>query len=88
VMQHVANDDYGNTWLSTNSAGSGPFALAAWRPNEQVQLTANPDYFQGAPKMARVIVRNVQESSAQRLQLEQGDIDVARNLTPSDVQGI
>ena len=88
VMQHVANDDYGNTWLTTNSAGSGPYALAAWRPNEQVQLTANAGYFQGAPKMARVIVRNVQESSAQRLQLEQGDIDVARNLTPSDVQGI
>ncbi|WP_234450799.1 MULTISPECIES: ABC transporter substrate-binding protein [unclassified Paracoccus (in: a-proteobacteria)] len=88
VMQHVEGDDLGNTWLSTNSAGSGAYSLATWRPNEVVQLVAFDDYFGGAPKMKRVIVRNVQESSAQRLQLEAGDIDVARNLTPSDVQGV
>ena len=88
VMTHVEGDDFGNAWLSTNSAGSGPFSLAAWRPNEVVQFAANPDYFQGKPGMARVIVRNVQESSAQRLLLEQGDIDVAWNLVPTDVDGI
>lgn len=88
VLAHVEGDDYGNAWLTNNSAGSGPYVLAAWKPNEQVQLTANESYFGGAPAMKRVIVRNVAESSAQRLQLEAGDIDVARNLTPSDVQGI
>ena len=62
--------------------------LAGWTPNEAVQLTAFPDYFQGAPAMARVIVKNVAESSAQRLQLEAGDIDVARNLTPTDVEAL
>ena len=88
VLQHVEGDDLGNAWLTTNSAGSGPYALAAWRPNEVVQLTAFENYFGGAPKMKRVIVKNVQESSAQRLQLEAGDIDVARNLTPSDIEGV
>ena len=88
VLPHVEGEDIGNAWLSTNAAGSGPFSLGAWRPNEAVQLVANPDYWQGAPAMKRVIVRHVQESSAQRLLLEQGDIDVARNLTPTDVDGI
>ncbi|MDO5706347.1 MAG: ABC transporter substrate-binding protein [Paracoccus sp. (in: a-proteobacteria)] len=88
VLQHVADDDYGNTWLSTNSAGSGPYTLTTWRPNEAVQFQANPGYWGEAPAMSRVIVRNVAESSAQRLLLEQGDIDVARNLTPSDVGGL
>ncbi|QRZ12228.1 ABC transporter substrate-binding protein [Paracoccus methylovorus] len=88
VMAHVEGDDFGNTWLSTNDAGAGAFTLAAWRPNEVVQLAANPDYWQGAPAIKRVIVRHVQESSAQRLLLEQGDIDVARNLTPTDVDGV
>ena len=88
VMSHAEGEDFGNAWLSTNSAGSGAYALAAWRPNEAVQLIANEEYWQGAPAMKRVIVRNVQESSAQRLMLEQGDIDVARNLTPSDIDGI
>ncbi|MFB2593487.1 ABC transporter substrate-binding protein [Paracoccus sp. p4-l81] len=88
VMANASGDDLGNAWLSTNSAGSGPYVLSAWKPNEVVQLTANEAYFQGAPAMKRVIVRNVAEASAQRLQLEAGDIDVARNLTPSDIQGI
>ena len=38
--------------------------------------------------MERVVVRHVQESSTQRLMLERGDIDVARNLNPDDVAGI
>ncbi|WP_347266361.1 ABC transporter substrate-binding protein [Paracoccus sp. (in: a-proteobacteria)] len=88
AMQHAEGDDFGNAWLSTNAAGSGAFSLGAWKPNEAVQLVANPDYWQGAPGMARVIVRHIQESSAQRLLLEQGDIDVARNLTPTDVDGV
>lgn len=88
VTQHIEGDDFGNAWLSTNAAGSGPFTLGAWKPNEAVQLLANADYWQGAPAMKRVIVRHVQESSAQRLLLEQGDVDVARNLTPTDVDGL
>ena len=88
VQSHAEGEDFGNAWLSTNSAGSGAYRLGSWRPNEAVQLIANEEYWQGAPTMKRVIVRNVQESSAQRLMLEQGDIDVARNLTPSDVEGV
>jgi peptide/nickel transport system substrate-binding protein len=88
VMANEADGDLGNAWLNTNEAGSGAYVLAAWRPNEQVQLTAYEAYWQGAPTMKRVIVRNVAESSAQRLLLEQGDIDVARNLTPTDVDSI
>lgn len=88
VMSHAEGEDLGNAWLNTNEAGSGAYTLAAWRPNEAVQLAAYEDYFQGAPAMKRVIVRNVAESSAQRLLLEQGDIDAARNLTPTDVDSL
>ncbi|AUH33816.1 ABC transporter substrate-binding protein [Paracoccus tegillarcae] len=88
VMQNVDGEDLGNAWLSTNDAGSGAYVLAAWRANEVVQLTAYEDYFQGAPAMKRVIIQNVSESSAQRLQLEQGDIDVARALSPTDAEAI
>ncbi|QIR84097.1 ABC transporter substrate-binding protein [Paracoccus sp. AK26] len=88
VMANAQGDDLGNTWLNTNEAGSGPYVLAGWRPNEAVQFTAYEDYFQGAPAMKRVVVRNVAESSAQRLLLEQGDIDAARNLSPTDVESV
>ncbi|MDO5621832.1 MAG: ABC transporter substrate-binding protein [Paracoccus sp. (in: a-proteobacteria)] len=88
ALANAQGDDLGNGWLSTNSAGSGPWVLAQWRPNEALSLTANADHWAGAPKLNRVIIRNVQESATQRLLLERGDVDVARNLNPSDVGGV
>lgn len=88
VMANETDGDLGNLWLATNSAGSGPYSVQSWKPNESVTLTSNPDFYGGAPAMERVIVRHVQESATQRLMLERGDIDVARNLNPEDIAGI
>jgi len=87
AMANEVDGDLGNAWLATNSAGSGPYVLQGWKPNESVTLVSNPDYYGGAPAMERVIVRHVQESATQRLMLERGDIDVARNLNPEDIAG-
>ena len=88
VMENEVDGDLGNAWLATNSAGSGPYVLQSWKPNESVTLTSNPAYYGGPPAMERVIVRHVQESATQRLMLERGDIDVARNLNPEDISGV
>jgi len=87
VMANEANGDMGNAWLKTHTAGSGAYSLVNWKPNESYMLKANNDFYKGKPKMARVIVRHIAESSTQRLLLEKGDIDIARNLNPQDVSG-
>ena len=87
VMANEKDGDMGNEWLKTNSAGSGAYKVVSWKPNDSVTLQANEDFYLGAPAMKRVIVRHVQESATQRLLLEKGDIDVARNLNPEDVAG-
>jgi peptide/nickel transport system substrate-binding protein len=88
VMANEVDGDMGNEWLKTNSAGSGPYQVVSWKPNESVTLKANEEFHMGAPAMKRVIVRHIQESATQRLMLEKGDIDVARNLNPEDIAGI
>lgn len=85
VLEHVSNDDYGNEWLRTNSAGSGPFTLRRWTPNEIIILEANPEYWGGTPAMARVTMRHVPESQTARLMLERGDIDIASALAAPDL---
>ncbi|WP_087005719.1 ABC transporter substrate-binding protein [Rhizobium sullae] len=85
VEKHVKDNDYGNAWLRTNSAGSGPFTLNRWTPNEIVILDVNKDYVGGEPKMRRVVVRHVPESQVERLMLERGDIDIASALSASDL---
>lgn len=88
AMEHEADGDFGYGWLKTNYAGSGPFTIKDWRPNEAVILERNANYSGDAPPMARVIYRHIPETSTQRLLLEKGDIDIARNLTAEDIAAL
>jgi len=98
VLEHVAavtpsdeykyDNDFGNAWLKTGYAGSGAFKLREWRANEVIVLERNDNYSGEKAPLARVIYRHMKESSGQRLALENGDIDVARNLEPGDLEAV
>ena len=88
VSQHVEGEDWGNAWLNTQSAGSGPFVLTGYRPAEMVRLEANPNYFRGAPAMSQILIRHVAEAATQQLLLTSGDVDIAKNLTPDQISGL
>jgi peptide/nickel transport system substrate-binding protein len=88
VMSKEVNGDMGYAWLKTNYAGSGPMKLREWRANEVVTLERNDSHLGDKAPLARVIYRHIKESASQRLQLEKGDIDMARNLTPQDVEAL
>lgn len=88
LEQHAENGDYGHAWLRARSAGSGPFMLKEWRPNEILILERFADYWGGAPAMERVIIRHIPEPVTQRLLLEKGDVDIARNLGPEQLAGL
>ena len=88
VMSNEVNGDLGHAWLRTNYAGSGPLKLRQWRANEIVALERNDNYHGEKSRMARVIYRHVKEASSQRLQLEKGDVDIARNLSPEHLAAL
>lgn len=79
VMEHEENGDFGNEWLKRNSAGSGSYVLKQWKPNEIIVLEANPNATVVA-NIPTVFIRHIPEASMQRLQLEKGDVDIARNI--------
>ena len=88
VLSHEVNGDLGYEWLRTNYAGSGPFFFKSWKANESLILEANEGYWGGAPKIKRVLAKNVTESATQQLLLQKGDIDMARNLTGDQLKSI
>ena len=88
VKPHEKDGDWGHGWLKTASAGSGAFSLIAWSPKEAVALQANPAYYLGQPALKQVVLRHVPEASTQRLLLEKGDADIARNLQPDQVEAL
>jgi len=75
-------------WLRRNSAGSAPWILREWRANEIVVLDRNERFHGTKPQLQRVIFSHVRESSMQRLMLLRGDVDVARNLAPQDLDAL
>ncbi len=88
AMKHEVAGDHANKWLTSNTACAGAYKLRSWAANDTVILERNDGYWRGQPKMRRVIVRHVPESAAERLQLEKGDIDMARVLNGNDLAGI
>lgn len=79
VMKNAKNDDLGNQWLNTHSAGSGAYLLKLYKPKEVVILEQNPNATT-APKLAKVLIKNVSEPATQRLLLESNDADLVRDL--------
>ncbi len=88
VLQHEKDGDLGNGWLETNYAGSRAFVLRSWKPNESDVLEANLTFWRGAPSIKRVVIRHVPEPATQRLLLEKGDVDMARNLSADQIAGL
>ncbi len=88
VLSHEKNNDLGYEWLKTHYAGSGPYTLRSWKPSELLMMDRNDAYWGKKPVMKRIIIRHIPESATQRLLLEKGDIDIARNLQPDDVKGL
>jgi peptide/nickel transport system substrate-binding protein len=75
-------DDTAEEWLNQNSAGGGPFILKGWIRSTGITLERNPSYWGTAPKVAKVEIRDVTSPATQKLQVENGDVDIALNLTP------
>lgn len=85
VLSHQVGNDLGNVWLRTNSAGSGPWVLRTARASELVSLDANPAHPQ-APRLRRMVIRHVVDPSVQLLLVQQGDVDIARDLLPEGIK--
>ena len=88
AMENEVGGDFGYNWLKTNYAGSGAFTIREWRANESVVMERNDNYDGPKPALLRNIYRHVPEAATQRLLLEKGDIDVARDLLPEEIAAL
>ena len=73
------------------NAFAGPYTITNYDLNNLISYEANPDYqgLLGAPKTAQVNVRYYADSSNLKLDIEEGNIDVAfRSLSATDVEDL
>jgi len=78
--------DTAEDYLNQNSAGTGPYILESWTPQEETVLVRNPNYWgEDLPFFDRVLIVNIPEAATQKVALESGDIDLATDLSPDQV---
>ena len=94
VKQHGGSDAGGDTaqeWLDTTSAGSGPYIIDSWTPQEQLVLKKNPNYWGEASNIDTIIFREMTSVDAQITALQNGDVDIILGLnseTAKQVEGM
>jgi peptide/nickel transport system substrate-binding protein len=77
--------DLNTSELNRNPVGTGPYKLQEWTTGQRVVLEANPDYFEGKPKVARYIYRIIPDTATMFLELKSGGLDFM-GLTPVQYQ--
>lgn len=65
----------GPDWMAKVSAGTGPFKFKQWQRGVSVDLVANPDYWDGAPKIDGVSFKIVPSADTALAQFDSGELD-------------
>jgi peptide/nickel transport system substrate-binding protein len=87
TKKHQTTDDpHAEKWVANNDSGFGAYWVDELTPGQQAVLSANPTWFEGKLPNDKIIYKAVPEA-ANRLQLLQaGNIDIALNLTPQQLE--
>ena len=62
---------------TTDAIGTGPFKLDSWVPDQTTKLSANADWWAGAPKIDGIEIRIIPDESTIMAAMRSGDIDFA-----------
>lgn len=68
--------------LNSKPIGSGQYVVTKFVPGQEVDLTANPDYFLGAPKVKNVVFKTTTDETKMAM-LQTGETDM-NNVTVSE----
>jgi peptide/nickel transport system substrate-binding protein len=87
VKKHATDDEpWAADWLATHTASFGPYHATEYTPGQQVVFEANPNYFQEAPAIQKIIYREVPDPASRLSLLQAGEVDVAEDLNAQQRQ--
>ena len=66
--------------------GTGAYRFVEWIPRERIVLEANPDYWDGAPAMKKVVFVPIQDATSRQLQLEAGKVHLITGVSLEKLQ--
>jgi len=82
MPKHLLEDqDLHATPFARRPTGTGPYQFRRWRSGERIELEANADYYEGAPRVRWWIYRIIPDQATAFLELQTEGVDLT-GLTP------
>ncbi|MEZ4870368.1 MAG: ABC transporter substrate-binding protein [Caldilineaceae bacterium] len=75
AVDFAPSEIFSTDWWWTRPVGTGPFKFSAFEKDQYMELVPNEFYWDGAPKLEKLINRYFTDETAAVLALESGDID-------------
>lgn len=86
VLQYEKNGDLASEYLANHTMGSGAYNLVEWNREQNLKLQAVDGYWGQKPILKTILLKIIKDPSAQRMQLENGDIDIAEGIPVDQVE--
>ncbi|WP_291381244.1 ABC transporter substrate-binding protein [Demequina sp.] len=74
--------------ITTNPIGTGPYSVAEYVSGDHITLTANPDYWGGAPSVDTVEFRFISDGNTAMTALKNGEIDWTDSIPVQQVESL
>lgn len=83
VKKHTTDvDPWAKEWMATHTVGFGAYHVESITSGVEVIWVANPNYHMGAPRIKKVIYKQVPDAATRGALLQRGEVDVAVELSP------
>lgn len=83
------DDPFATQWVARTGAGFGPYYITSWEAGQQIVIEENPNYWdKDAVKIKKVIFKVIPESSNRVAMIRSGEIDIATELSPREINSL
>lgn len=86
--EDAASADQAETWFLANSAGSGPYVLDTYRPDDELRFKRNENYWGEAAPIGEIVIDQTADAVSQAQALQSGSADIAMQIDPDTAETV
>lgn len=75
-------------WIGLHPVGTGPYKLDSWSKGDSINMSANPDYWQGKAKYDKVIMRPLTNNATRVAAILSNEVDIINRVPVVDVNRV